>query len=83
LDQSDDFGLGLITDIMDLPGAATTAQSPLPIDAQESEGGATFWAVDVLDEHPRRGEEISGGLLEEHASTMTTQTSLTTFLSLI
>jgi hypothetical protein len=83
LDQGDDFSLGLMTDITDLPAAAATAQTTLPIDAQESEGGATFGAVDVLDEHPRRGEEISGGLLEEHVPRMTETSSLTTFLSLI
>ncbi len=65
LDQGDDFGLGLMTDIMDLPGATTTAQPPLPIDAEESEGGGTLGTVDVLDEHPRRGEEISGGLVHK------------------
>ena len=83
MDQGDDFSLGLMTDITDLPAAAATAQTTLPIDAQESEGGATFGAVDVLDEHPRRGEEISGGLLEEHVPRMTETSSLTTFLSLI
>jgi len=33
LDQGDDFSLGLVTDIMDLPGAAAAAQTTLPIDA--------------------------------------------------
>ena len=39
--------------------------------------------VDVLDEHPRRGEEISGVFLEMHVPKMPSAPPLTTFLSLI
>jgi hypothetical protein len=68
---------------VDASRTTLAGQPAFSIDAQEAESRGTLGAVYVLDEHPRRGEEISGGLLEEHDPTMTARTSLTTFLSLI
>ncbi len=65
---------------MDATGAPAAGQPASAIETQQAERGQALGTVDVLDEHPCRGEEVSGGLLEKHVPRMKEWTSLTTFL---
>jgi hypothetical protein len=56
---------------MDTPGAAMAAKATSAINTEQPMRRRPLGTVDVLDEHPRRGEEISGGLIEKHVPRMT------------
>jgi hypothetical protein len=68
---------------MDTPGAAMAGKATSAINTEQPKRRRPLGTVDVLDEYPCRGEEVSGGLLEKHVPRMTEPSSLTTFLSLI
>ena len=83
LNQRHQLDFAHLTNVVDLTRTASATQPTTPVDAEEAERGHALGTVDVLDEHPCRGEEVSCGLLEKHVPRMKEWTSLTTILSLI
>jgi len=55
---------------MDTPGAAVAAEATSAVDTEQPMRRRPLRTVDILDERPRRREQIACGLLEKHEQNM-------------
>ena len=65
---------------MDTTGAAMAAEATAAVDTEQPDRSRPFRTVDILDERPRRREQVAGVFLEMHVPKMTSAPPLTTFL---